>query len=291
MFGTLLCRCCFAALPLNISAWGGKRVLFIGAHPDDIEGFAGGLAHALHLRGDVNVTYLVVTSGNAGGLCYGDASASADGFYACEKEEIALVRRREMIAAAAFNGVAPPLRMGIDDGLSVEYDEARLRRGLTAWIRIARPHVIVTHFPEPNWRAPPTCNGACAARPGQGSATGGWGDLGYHPDHKRVGRLVFDTAYAPGGAASNSRLFEDIAAAGAPAWLGAEELYFFALTRDQPMTHFLPLPPVLLAAKINASMLHRSQYQDDTITTTKVSFFLFTVTFHANRAHNLTHSP
>lgn len=243
-------------IPLDLSTWANKRVLFITAHPDDVEGFAGGLARSLFLRGDINTTYLIATSGNAGGSCYTTPSNGSAPQYdpTCEKEELALVRRRESIAAAAYNGVPPPYRMGLDDGLSIEYDEARLRRGITGWIRVVRPHIIVTHFPQPNWGAPPTCNGACGV-------VKGWDDLGYHPDHKHVGKVVFDTVYTAGGAASNSRLFEDIAALkGGAAWKGVEKLFFFALTANQPMTHYLPLSEDLLQAKVAASMLHQSQY-------------------------------
>ena len=81
-------------IPLDLSTWANKRVLFITAHPDDVEGFAGGLARSLFLRGDINTTYLIATSGNAGGSCYTTPSNGSAPQYdpTCEKEELALVR-------------------------------------------------------------------------------------------------------------------------------------------------------------------------------------------------------
>jgi hypothetical protein len=56
-----------AAAPrrLDVDAWAGKRVMFIIAHPDDVEGFAGGLAAELGAR-DVQVrTYGLEHSSSA----------------------------------------------------------------------------------------------------------------------------------------------------------------------------------------------------------------------------------
>jgi hypothetical protein len=53
---------------LNISSWAGKRVLLITAHPDDIEGFSGGLVAALQRQGNVEFSYLISTNGDKGGM-------------------------------------------------------------------------------------------------------------------------------------------------------------------------------------------------------------------------------
>jgi hypothetical protein len=58
--------------PLKLSTFANKRVLFISAHPDDIEGYAGGTVAALKRMNlpNLEIKYLILTSGNAGGLCY-----------------------------------------------------------------------------------------------------------------------------------------------------------------------------------------------------------------------------
>jgi LmbE family N-acetylglucosaminyl deacetylase len=239
-----------APRPLPVATWGGKRVLVITAHPDDAEGFAGGLIRTLQLQGDIAVEYLIVTSGNAGGRCY-----NATAFYDCEKEEIAFTRRREAKAAAAFLGVSRVNRLGIGDGMSIAVHETRMRRAIAAYTRRFRPHIVFTHSPEPDFAAPPTCNGACAA-------PRNWDDLGYHPDHQHVGKIAFTALYGGGSAVDNDLVFEDLSSSAGAAlekW-HVEQLYFFALTA-KPMTHFLELNDNLLGAKVNSSSLHKSQYQ------------------------------
>jgi LmbE family N-acetylglucosaminyl deacetylase len=225
-------------------------VLVVTAHPDDAEGFAGGLVRSLQLQGNVVVEYLIVTSGNAGGRCY-----NATAFYDCEKEEIAFTRRTEAKAAAAFLGVSQVNRLGIDDGMSIAVHETRIRRSLVAYTRRFRPHIVVTHSPDPDFDAPPSCNGLCPA-------PRNWDDLGYHPDHQHVGKIVFTSLYGGGSAVDNDLVFEDLSSpqgAALEKWK-IEQLYFFALTA-KPMTHFLELDEKLLGAKVNASSLHKSQYQ------------------------------
>ena len=40
------------------------------AHPDDAEGFGGGIVAALQRAGNTNVSYLITTNGDKGGECY-----------------------------------------------------------------------------------------------------------------------------------------------------------------------------------------------------------------------------
>lgn len=239
--------------PINLTSFANKRVLIITAHPDDAEGFSGGLISALQQRKDVHVSYLIITSGNAGGKCYQQVSNST--FYFCEKEEIAYIRRKESIAAGAFLGVENVWRVGLDDGMSVSYHETRVRRAITTYVRYYQPHVVLTHSPYPDWNAPPTCNGLCLPPKN-------WDDLGYHPDHQHVGSIVYNSLYGSGSSVDNNLLFEDIQVGGnLPKWK-IEQLYFFALTKET-MTHYFELNADLLNNKVLASSMHRSQYQGE----------------------------
>jgi len=248
---------------LDVAGWAaeGRRVLFVTAHPDDIEGFAGGLAAALQQTKTVNMSYLVVTTGDAGGRCYDDwgPRPGPPGFRVCEKEELAFTRRREMVTAAALMGVPRPqvYRLGVSDGMVLAHHETELRRGIAAVVRAVQPHVVLTHYPYPNLAAQPTCNGACPA-------PASFDDMGFHPDHQRVGWHVLNTCYGSGSAAANNLIFDDLAVAGVPKW-SISELYFFAMPGAggvAPITHYLELSPELLSRKMNASSAHRSQYQD-----------------------------
>ena len=51
------------AAPLDVDSFNGKRVMFITAHPDDIEGFAGGLVSTLGLDTNRSVEIACVPSG------------------------------------------------------------------------------------------------------------------------------------------------------------------------------------------------------------------------------------
>jgi LmbE family N-acetylglucosaminyl deacetylase len=256
LFGLLTTTSIFAAVrPLNLTSFENKRVLFITAHPDDSEGFAGGLVAALGVQSNVEVSYLIVTSGNAGGKCYeGAGNTTGTKFYDCEKEELAFLRRRESLNAASFLNVKNVWRLGVDDGMSIAIHETRVRRAISAYVRSYKPHVVVSHSPNADWGAPPTCNGLCPAPKN-------WDDLGYHPDHQHVGSIVFDTMYGSGSASDNDKLFEDLSVAGNLEKWKVEQLFFFALTKTT-MTHYLELDENLLNKKVDASSKHFSQYQN-----------------------------
>ena len=94
--------------------------MLIGAHPDDIEYFASGLVASLKdpaLELNVSTRNLVVTSGNAGGSCYNMSTRQPHPpGHSCEREELAFIRRQEMIAAGAVLGTDVVWRGGFDDG-------------------------------------------------------------------------------------------------------------------------------------------------------------------------------
>ena len=231
----------------------------------------------------MEIRYLILTSGNAGGLCY-NVSYIAQAIVNCllltnpficsqdtahftcnqetDKEELALLRRKESIQAAAYLGVNKVYRMGLDDGLSIAYHETRIRRSITAYVRSFKPHIVFTHFPNPIFEASPTCNGAC-------TSPNNWDDLGFHPDHQHVGKIVFNTLYGSGSASDNDKLFVDLLDAGNLEKWKVEQLYFFALTKTQPITHYVELSEDLLNMKIKAQSLHKSQYPTPPFNTTK----------------------
>jgi len=118
-------------------AAGVGRVLVVTAHPDDIEFGIGGSV-AVWVKAGIEVSYVVVTDGDAGGS---DRSVS--------REEMAALRREEQRAAAAELGVGEVTFLGYPDGrLTASFD---LRRDLCRFVRRARPDRLVCQSPERNW--------------------------------------------------------------------------------------------------------------------------------------------
>lgn len=112
------------------------RALVVCAHPDDVDFGAAGTVARLTDAG-VDVTYCIVTDGDAGGF---DPSISRPG--------MAALRREEQTAAAKEVGVHQLIFLGEPDGrLQPTLD---LRRRIAAIIRRVRPHVVITQSTERN---------------------------------------------------------------------------------------------------------------------------------------------
>jgi LmbE family N-acetylglucosaminyl deacetylase len=136
-----------------------SRVLAVMAHPDDIDFGAAGTIAGWTDRG-IEVTYLMVTDGDAGG--FDPAVPRAD---------IAGIRQAEQRAAAKCTGVEDVRFLGYQDGM-VEATLA-LRRDLARVIRQTRPDRVVIPSPERNYeRIYPS-----------------------HPDHRAVGSAALDAVY------------------------------------------------------------------------------------------------
>ncbi|MEU6725165.1 PIG-L deacetylase family protein [Nonomuraea wenchangensis] len=136
-----------------------NRVLYVTAHPDDVDFGAAGSA-ALFVDRGVEVTYLLVTDGDAGG---NERTLDNTG--------MAELRRTEQRAAAKAVGVTDVRFLGYPDGQVVPSLE--LRRSIARVIRQVRPDLVVTHHPDRNYRfvAPS------------------------HPDHRAVGGAALDAVY------------------------------------------------------------------------------------------------
>ncbi len=113
------------------------RALAIVAHPDDIDfGMAGTIATLT--RDGVEVSYCLVTSGDAGG----DASTHT-------REERSAIREAEQTAAARAVGVTHLTFLRWPDG-QVE-PTLELRKAISRVIRQRRPDLVLTQNPERNF--------------------------------------------------------------------------------------------------------------------------------------------
>jgi LmbE family N-acetylglucosaminyl deacetylase len=136
-----------------------NRVLAVMAHPDDVDFGAAATIADWTTRG-IEVTYLMVTAGDAGGF---DP--------AVPREDIAGIRQAEQRAAAKCVGVEDVRFLGYPDGM-VEATLG-LRRDLARVIRQTRPDRMVIPSAERNYvRISPS-----------------------HPDHRAVGSAALDAIY------------------------------------------------------------------------------------------------
>jgi LmbE family N-acetylglucosaminyl deacetylase len=138
-----------------------ERVLFVLAHPDDVDFGCAGTAASWSDQG-LELAYLLVTRGDAGGF---DDDVPRD--------QVPAIREAEQRAAAAAVGVTQVEFLdGYCDGTLVP--SLALRRDITAAIRRHRPDRIVTSSPLRRWDR--------LAGPG-------------HPDHLAVGEATTCAVY------------------------------------------------------------------------------------------------
>lgn len=117
---------------------GVERALVITAHPDDVDFGAAGTVAGMVDAG-IEVTYCVITDGDAGGF---DP--------AVPRSEIPAIRRAEQIAAAKVLGVRDVRFLGYRDGeLAVSHE---LRRDISRVIRQVRPQRALIQSPDRNWQ-------------------------------------------------------------------------------------------------------------------------------------------
>jgi len=105
------------------------NILFVGAHPDDIEVWAGGTVARYAAEGH-KLFFCVATNGNVGSSTHG-------------QEEIAAIRHREAGEGAAVVG-AELIWLDFDDEFLLDTRETRLK--FIEAFRIAQPDVVFCHW-------------------------------------------------------------------------------------------------------------------------------------------------
>jgi LmbE family N-acetylglucosaminyl deacetylase len=158
---------------------GVERVLVVTAHPDDVDfGAAGSIA--TWTDAGVEVTYCIVTDGDAGGF---DPAVPRD--------QIGGIRRAEQTAAASTVGVSDLVFLGYPDGRLEPTIE--LRRDISRVIRQVRPQRVVCQSPERNYQR----------------------IYASHPDHLAAGEATLSAVYPD---ARNPYAHPELAKAGFEAW-------------------------------------------------------------------------
>jgi LmbE family N-acetylglucosaminyl deacetylase len=178
-----------------------SRVLAIGAHPDDVEYFAGATVAAFAAEG-ATVGLVICTDGARGGPEGGALLAER--------------RRAEAERAAASLGLQPPIFLGHPDG-GLVVDE-RLRRDLVREIRRARPELVLVHDPTTLW-----------------TPVGPIFQMG-HSDHRAAGQATLDAIYPRLFLAS---FYPELVAEGLRPWF-VRELWLFDTSQADHCVPVLP---------------------------------------------------
>jgi len=151
---------------LDIKQFIGQKVLFVGAHPDDIEGSAGGLIALLKAQ-STDIYYIIVTNGDKGYAKDFDMTSP----------QLAYLRQNESYNAAAVLGV-PKEKVSMfnyGDIFLANVPEAEVRERIVTEIRRIQPYAVFTMSPRQNFHLYK------------------WGTE--HTDHHTTGQIVLDSIY------------------------------------------------------------------------------------------------
>lgn len=199
-----------------------ERALVITAHPDDVDfGAAGSVANMTDAG--VDVTYCLVTDGDAGGF---DQSIP--------RPQMAQLRREEQTRAAKEVGVERLIFLGFGDG-RVEYNLA-LRAALTRVIRQVRPQRIITQSPHLD-----------LAR-----------IYANHPDHVATGQGAIAAVYPD---ARNPFAYPELLVEGLEPWT-VPEVWVMAFTTGPGAIVHVEDVTTNIDRKIRALMRHETQHTD-----------------------------
>ncbi|MGO8825563.1 MAG: PIG-L deacetylase family protein [Acidimicrobiales bacterium] len=211
---------------MPIPSWspedGVRRVLVVTAHPDDVDFGSAGTVAAFTSAG-VEVTYCIVTNGDAGGS---DRAMS--------RADIAALRQDEQRAAAAVVGVSDVHFLGHPDGMVQATLE--LRRDISRVIRRVRPERVLTQSPERNWDA----------------------IFASHPDHLAAGEAAVCAVYPD---ARNPFAHLELLDEGLEPW-SVSELWIMGPGSGGAESGIAVETTATVERKVAALMCHKSQMTD-----------------------------
>ena len=148
-----------------------ERILFVTAHPDDLDFGAGGTIAQWTAKG-IKVSYCICTNGDQGGE---DPDVP--------REEMPKIRQKEQRDAGAALGVTDITFLNYRDGWLEPTIE--LRKAIVREIRKTRPQRMVIQSPERNWDRL----------------------FASHPDHMAAGEAAIQAVYPD---SRNAFAFEDL---------------------------------------------------------------------------------
>ena len=148
-----------------------ERILFVTAHPDDLDFGAGGTIAQWTAKG-IKVSYCICTNGDQGGE---DPDVP--------REEMPKIRQKEQRDAGAALGVSDITFLNYRDGWLEPTIE--LRKAIVREIRKTRPQRMVIQSPERNWDRL----------------------FASHPDHMAAGEAAIQAVYPD---SRNAFAFEDL---------------------------------------------------------------------------------
>ena len=195
------------------------KILVVVAHPDDVDFGSGGTVATWIAEGH-EVVYCLVTDGQAGGS---DNTVT--------REQVAQTRRLEQTAAAKILGVTELHWLGFQDGAVIA--DLKLRREISAVIRIVKPDRVLTQSAERNY--------------GRIYAS--------HPDHLATGEATICAIYPD---ARNEFAFPELLSERGLAPHAVPETWIMA---GPDPKHFVDTTDVL-DKKIAALLCHQSQHPD-----------------------------
>ncbi len=211
---------------MPIPSWspedGVRRVLVVTAHPDDVDFGSAGTVAAFTSAG-VEVTYCIVTDGDAGGS---DRAMS--------RADMAALRQDEQRAAAAVVGVSDVHFLGHPDGMVRATLD--LRRDISRVIRRVRPERVLTQSPERNWDA----------------------IFASHPDHLAAGEAAVCAVYPD---ARNPFAHPELLDEGLEPW-SVSELWIMSPGGGGAGTGIAVETTATVERKVAALMCHKSQMTD-----------------------------
>ena len=208
---------------MSQSANKSKKILAIGAHPDDIEFGCGGTMALLHSQGH-ELYFAVATDGNRGSRQH-----------EFEKEILVASRKQEQQAAAKILGASEVVFLDQEDGNLVP--DLQFKEQIVRLVRRIQPDMIYTH--DPNWYYKIDSHGHAVVN---------------HNDHRACGIAVLDTVYP---LARDLQSFPEHAAEGLLPHI-TPELYLWNF--DQPGYAFDITDH--LQTKIDSIAAHKSQIDD-----------------------------
>lgn len=218
--------------PLPYENWTGKRVMFITAHIDDMEGTSAGLVALLDGKAEVSLVILTNSDKGCGNVEICTNKTAAD---------VASIRQKEQINSAQILGIKQENInfLTYEDCLLNTYPSVQIEQELVGFIRNFQPHIVLAWDPQPYYELLPS---------------EGWQDLGFHPDHQSSGKLALDAAWN----AHLIRLWPQLGAG----WR-MEELYFFAFTPSKTPDFYVDVTGAPFDKKVSAFLEMKSQFTDE----------------------------